>query len=576
MNPHDDRSVEARVERLERLVEDLRRQLAERPAAATAVAAPVQASAAEAAPPAARPRVIETRPAAPRMQWDGQLWLNRLGIGMVLLGVALLFRYSIEQGWLTPAVRVGFGAALGAALFAAGLRLDRRRRFAEVLLGGGVATFYIVGWAAFHLYGLIGYLPAFAGMVAITCVAFTMALGRGAASLAVLGAVGGLGTPLILGVTLGTPRGFALYTSLVLAWTAAVYLQRGWRWLLWTALPGGWLLLFVYARHLPPEAISAPADRWTLQISALFAWVVLGALPLARRVRDHARATAPERHWHGAEAAHWYALAILPPHALLMVGASTWHPQPETWGVWTLVLGAAYAGAAWALYRADVRVSRAVLFTASLLVSFGSIAAFGGDALLLSLAAQALVLHALAGRGGGAPARWLAHKVYIAAGAWLLWRLAESGDTSPARVITDLAVLACGFLASYLLRTRRTVLAYRYFVHAGVLGWLWRELAPLEGGQGFATIAWCAYALALLLVALKQGWPLLEKTAIATLLLVVAKLFLVDLAELDALFRVALFLGFGLVFLVLSYTLQAWWKNVRPQRDAAPELPPVR
>jgi uncharacterized membrane protein len=63
--------------------------------------------------------------------------------------------------------------------------------------------------------------------------------------------------------------------------------------------------------------------------------------------------------------------------------------------------------------------------------------------------------------------------------------------------------------------------------------------------------------------------PLLEKTAIATLLAVVAKLFMVDLRALDPLFRVLLFLGFGAVFLFLSYALQAWWKDAREHADGA-------
>jgi uncharacterized membrane protein len=45
-----------------------------------------------------------------------------------------------------------------------------------------------------------------------------------------------------------------------------------------------------------------------------------------------------------------------------------------------------------------------------------------------------------------------------------------------------------------------------------------------------------------------------------TLLLVVAKLLLVDLINLDAVWRILLFLGFGGVFLILSYYLQALWR----------------
>ena len=555
--------MEARVARLEATVEELRRQLA-------ASQAPRDAPAFPNAPE----RRATHRVAAPRIRvsWDSQLWLNRLGIVLVLLGIALLFRYSIEQGWLTPGVRVAFGAVAGALLLAAGMRLDDRRGFGAVLSGGGIAAWYISGWAAFHLYGLVGYLAAFAGMMAITGLAFGMALRRGSPALAILGAAGGLGTPLILGVSYGTPRGFALYTCLVLAWLAAVHLYRGWRSVLWTAAAGGWLLLFFYARNVPLAPQRGGADAWAVQAATVFAWLVLGALPLAKRVTDHRR-VGHERHWQHAETAHWYALALVPPLAALVTSAQIWHPQPETWGWWVLAVAAGYAAAAWALYRPDHRIARALAFTASLLLSVGCVAALSGDALLVTLAAQAVALHWLAGHGGGPSLRWMAHKVFIAAAAWMLYRLVESGDIDAPRVLADLAVVAAGLACSFLVRSRRSALAYRYFAHAALLGWVWRELAPLRGGEGFATIAWCAYGLGLMLVGLRRGWPLLERTAVVTLLLVVAKLFLVDLAALHALFRVLLFLGFGTVFLVLSYSLQGWWKREHPGDGQARPTP---
>jgi uncharacterized membrane protein len=568
MTPQDPRGIDERVARLERLVDDLQRQLAARPSASVDPAPP----AAFAPPPAHRaPAEVRGGISIPRLRWDGQLWLNRLGIGLVLLGTGLLFRYSIEMGWLTPLVRVAFGASVGAVLFALGLRLDRRRRYGAVLLGGGIATWYITGWAAFNLYGLVGYVAAFLGMVAITGLAFGFALSRDAEVLGVLGAIGGLGTPLLLGVSYGTPRGFALYTCLILAWTAAVHLYRGWRGLLWTAMGLAWPLLFVYARHLPPEPRLAPGDRWAVQLAAVFAWAVLGVLPLARRVRLLRRAAGHERHWKHLEVGHWYALAVVPPAATLAVAAAVWNPQPVTWGYWTLATAALYVLAGWALYRPDHRIARALFFTASVLVSAGCVASFGGDALLLALALQALALHWLAGRGGGPSIRWMAHRVFLAAAGWMLFRLVQNGDTSAPRVLADLAVLAVGLGSSFLFRGRRAVLAYRFFVHVGLMGWLWRELAPFEGGQGLATISWGVYGLALLLVGLRARRPIVERTGIATLLAVVAKLFLVDLSALHPLFRVLLFLGFGAVFLFLSYALLGWWKSA--EDDARPAAP---
>jgi hypothetical protein len=280
------------------------------------------------------------------------------------------------------------------------------------------------------------------------------------------------------------------------------------------------------------------------------------------------RAGGHEVHWKHLEIAHWYGLALIPPAAALAVAAAVWNPTAESWGYWTLVVAAGYVAAAALLYRPDHRIARALFFTASMLVSAGCVAAFSGDALLLALALQALALHWLAGKGGGPSIRWMAHRVFIVAAGWMLFRLVQNGDTDAPRVLADLSVLAVGFISSYLFRGRRWVMGYRWFVHIGLMGWIWRELRPFDGGEGLATIAWGAYGLALLLVGLRRGRSILEKTGIATLFAVVAKLFLVDLSALHPLFRVLLFLGFGGVFLFLSYSLQAWWKDARESAAA--------
>lgn len=49
----------------------------------------------------------------------------------------------------------------------------------------------------------------------------------------------------------------------------------------------------------------------------------------------------------------------------------------------------------------------------------------------------------------------------------------------------------------------------------------------------------------------------LVRGAVATLLLVLGKLFLMDLAEVDVVWSVPLFLGFGGLFLALSYYLRS-------------------
>jgi uncharacterized membrane protein len=50
------------------------------------------------------------------------------------------------------------------------------------------------------------------------------------------------------------------------------------------------------------------------------------------------------------------------------------------------------------------------------------------------------------------------------------------------------------------------------------------------------------------------------RLGLVTLFVVVGKLFLVDLAWVGAVWRILLFLGFGVVFLLLSYYLQSLWR----------------
>ncbi|NIS09515.1 MAG: DUF2339 domain-containing protein, partial [Candidatus Dadabacteria bacterium] len=84
--------------------------------------------------------------------WNSEFLLNKIGIGLLLLGIVFLFKFSIDKGWITPAIRVVFGLALGTGLLLTGFRTyGNRRHFSLVLLGGAIATFYICGFAAFNL-----------------------------------------------------------------------------------------------------------------------------------------------------------------------------------------------------------------------------------------------------------------------------------------------------------------------------------------------------------------------------------------------------------------------------------------
>jgi uncharacterized membrane protein len=104
----------------------------------------------------------------------------------------------------------------------------------------------------------------------------------------------------------------------------------------------------------------------------------------------------------------------------------------------------------------------------------------------------------------------------------------------------------------------------RYWALAGhvlVLIWMFRELQQLDAGQAWVTLAWAVWAIGLLIFAIRGRDRFQLITSGVMLLLVVVKLFIIDLAQLETIWRIVLFMGFGVLFLVLSYRLQNVWER---------------
>jgi uncharacterized membrane protein len=174
------------------------------------------------------------------------VWVGGLALA---LGGIFMVRYSIEQGWIGPGVRVGLGALLAAALVVAGewmrrgeRRLDIAGIFAanipSILTAAGTTVAYATVWAAYALYGFLGPPAAFVLLGIVALVTLGAALLHGPA-LAALGLVGAEVTPLL--VASDTPDYWALYIYLAIVTAAAFAMAslRLWRWLAITALAFG-------------------------------------------------------------------------------------------------------------------------------------------------------------------------------------------------------------------------------------------------------------------------------------------------------------------------------------------------
>jgi hypothetical protein len=622
MNDQNEKSFRERIERLEKTVAELRNQLGQlsKMLSQKGIDAPVKPketayppksadkelpiSAPSTTPttpkptptappkPLAQPLPTKKKTTVPKAIWKSEYWLNKIGIGLVLFAAVFLFKYSIDQGWLTPPVRVGFGLVLGIALLAIGIRIHaKRRHFSQVLLGGGIATFYITGFATFQLYSLVSYPIAMVFMIVITLLAFFLSIRKGELVLSLIGALGGLGTPFLLYTGTANLPGLIGYTCLVLAGTSAIYFYKGWRSLLWTSVIGGWAVFLVgYIEITSSVFHKAFSDYWALQWGFVFGWFIFWALPVMREVislKNPDRWTRPTLDFLPKSIAedfsylidqHVHLLSVITPLVTLIMSRLIWTFSNKTWGLIAMGGTIIYGLVSWNLKRWDSgkRLAYTHMLMALVLLTIAFCLLLEGNVLFFTLMVQAVALHIISKRLSDKGLSFGAHVLFIVLGIWLGYRIfVAAGVGTPilnAKALTDFFVIVSGLGVSVLFRLREVRYTYQLIAHIAFLGWLLKELSALPNGQAYVTIAWGLYAIALLIIGLRLNLSQIRAAAMVTLLVVVGKLFLVDLAMLKAIWRILLFFSFGVIFLVISYYFQALWRQSPEPEDKSEAL----
>jgi len=508
----------------------------------TAPSPPPQDAASD--PPSRADRVLDRL-----VSWAGlrsEDWLNYVGIGLLLFGLAFLFKYSVEQGWLVPEVRVGFGVALGSALLTAGLRVyDTRRRLRQVLLGGSSATFYATVFAAHQLYGLVSYTVAFASMIVVTVATIGLAVQQDESSLAIIGTIGGLGTPFLLYSAVGSVGGLAAYTCTVLGGACAIFFVQGWRSLLYTTVAGGWVVFLVTAVRAGVIG-ERPPDVWVLQVGIGGAWGLLAGTPVVRALF---RRTHPDG-WPGSPLPSWvdrlvgrdrpvYGLVTASPFLALGASRLLWTPADAVWAGVAAAGAVVYAGAHLGLRRASLsRYAPVHGLVAAVLAAYGLSELLGGSALLVAWAVEGALLLELSRRLDAGELRAAGHGLFAVLTVVLAGRLADvtpdAGAIVRPAVLSELVVLGGIAGASVLVRRRWLRWTYRGVVLAGWLGWWAGELVPLPDGTAYLLVvgALTATGLAAATPRLDDRRPV--RVATHLLFVLLAALLVVQLGRADA------------------------------------------
>ena len=154
----------------------------------------------------------------------------KAGVGILFLGLTFLAKYASEHVSVPVEWRLAGVASVALVLLALGWGLRHKRAaYAQVLQGGAVAVLYLTLFVALRYYEVLASGPVFVLMVVVAALAAALAVLQDAKALAVIGALGGFATPLLVSTGAGNHVALFGYYLVLNLGIAAVAWFRDWR-----------------------------------------------------------------------------------------------------------------------------------------------------------------------------------------------------------------------------------------------------------------------------------------------------------------------------------------------------------
>lgn len=249
-----------------------------------------------------------------------------LGGVATLLGIVLLLGLAISHGWIGPAARVALAAAGSSVLMAGGIWLHARRGRTEAaiaMVGSATAGWFATVVVAGEVYGLIPPLAAVAAAMVVGALATALAIRWAGVAIAVVGLLGALLSPLMV----GAPADLVTMAVLAVGAVCAMWLVCWRRWA-WLALATVLICAPQWARWL------AAGQRPLLAAAGL---ATFGSIGLVGGVVAQLRSADEDRALGAAG-----ALVLL--NALMIGAAGRWLFGAPGGGAWLAGLALVHAG----------------------------------------------------------------------------------------------------------------------------------------------------------------------------------------------------------------------------------------
>lgn len=225
------------------------------------------------------------------VDWEqviGRVWLPRIFLFVLLLGVLWGFTAAVREGLLTEPVRVGLGVLVTAALGFFGERQMRAERHAlgQVLLGGAVSVGVLTVFAAHMLYGMIPSAVSFAIDVLLTAGGVFLAWRHRSEALGILATVGGYLVPFLVRSEAPNTLFLVGYETLVSVAFLVFALRMRYQVLYYTSLALYHVTLMVYSQvaDVIPEELALCAYGALGQHAVLLAVMLRSKVPTVQQL----------------------------------------------------------------------------------------------------------------------------------------------------------------------------------------------------------------------------------------------------------------------------------------------------
>lgn len=528
-------------------------------------------------------------------EWEqilGGSWLARIGILAVIIGIGFFLKFAFDNDWIGPTGRVIMGIIAGLVMLGLGYYWQKRYPIlTRVLSGGGIAVLYLSIFASFAMYDLISIYIAAIFLLLVSIASAVLALRYDSMSLAIIGIIGAFFAPFILGgfshgrlSAEGKGPAFQLMAYIIVVDIGVLILAtfRNWRWFTLLALGSSLIAFGVWNDQFDRNVGVATAEIFITIIFLIF----VGATSLFHIV------------WRRVPRAFDYILMVINAAAYLFISLGIMWGHFRVWmGGFILLLALFYGFVSYlSLKRSadNAKLSLSALAIGLVLLTLAIPVQLGDSAWTTVVwAAEFVIILRLSFSLGMPPLRVYSYFIFAAMTIRLLFfdTTVDIGTFRPVlneRFLAFAVGIAATYFAFYILWWRRAQLpeagltasllfiAANFFsiwilsfevwhTYSHVLRTAQASVRPgLRDAQNLSlTAVWAVYAVVGLVVGIAKRWRYVRVGALVFLAVPIIKVFVYDVFQLAMAYRIAAFVGLGVLLLASAYLYQRYSKAIK-------------